>query len=122
MRERPQGVPCVLHHCFEKRNASSIAIGFLHLLDAAEIAASRLASLITRQTSAFVVGGQQVQMRADFFIEPLVGVTSPEHGRDAPQQETHHDPSSSSRDIIATVRDHKSASIDNCFFPARVIA
>ena len=62
------------------------------------------------------------EKRYGIVVEPLVGVSGPEQGRDALQEATHYDPSSGRRDIIATVRDHRSASIDNCFFPARVNA
>ena len=46
---------------------------FLHLLDPAERTTGRYARLLWRQTSAFVVGGEEFQMRADLFVEPLVG-------------------------------------------------
>src|SRR5678816_1279426 len=119
--QRPYRVSRILRECFDERDSSSIAIRFLHLFNATEITARRSASLFWCESSPLVVSGQQLQMRTDFFVEPIVSATTPECGGDAVQDGAHHDLSSSSRDIIATVRDHRSASIDSCFFPARVI-
>ena len=93
----------------------------LHLLDPAERTSGRHARLFRCQASTLVVGSEQLQMRADLFVEPLVGATRPGRASQAPQDGAHHDPSSSRRDIIATVRDHRSASTASCFFPALVI-
>ena len=79
-----------------------------------------MASLFWSQATLLVLGSQQIQMPADFFVELVVEVPAAEHSGDSLKDGAHHD-SSSNRDIIATVRDHRSASIDSCFFPARVI-
>jgi hypothetical protein len=47
-------------------------MNLLHVLDPAERPSGRHARLLRRQASTLVVGGEQFQMRADFFIEPRV--------------------------------------------------
>lgn len=94
---------------------------FAQLRQPSQLHEGHAASLLRRQAATLVVGGQQIEMRLDLFVEPLVRSTAPERRDDALKQRSHYDSSSSSRDIIATVRDHRSASTDNCFFPARVI-
>ena len=107
----------------EPSQATAIPIGLFHLLDSTEVSSRGQAGLFGRQSSAFVVASQQIEMPAHFFVERRVERTSSQRRLDAHQDGTkgHDEDSPSIRLIIATVRDQRSASIASCFRPERVI-
>lgn len=119
--ECPETVPHVLRDCLDERNPAPIAIGLLHRLDAAKLAPRRELGLLIRQAATGVIVGERIEMRLHLLIEPGIDLPTHEESTDAGAQHAHHDFSSSSRDIIATVRDHRSTSTESCFLPARVI-
>ena len=121
LRQRPHRVSHILGECVDERNAPAITIGFLHWLGAAEITARSAASLLRCRAAAFVIRSEELQVRPDLLVEPIVRSSTPECRGDTVQYGAHYDPFSSRRDIIATVRDHTSVSINSYFLPARVI-
>jgi hypothetical protein len=116
----------VLHiasHVIEPWQSPAVATLLFHLFHSTEITARGIACALRRQSSSFVLGRQQVEMLADLLIKCRVERPSPEQREHAPESRAkrHDEDSPSIRLIIATVFDHKSASMASCFLPARVI-
>ena len=113
----------ILHEPVDQRQAALIPIHFLHLLSTAECAPRRRTRIFGRKTTADVLLGEKVQMRADVIVQIAIVSTAQDECLHSHRQHAKgcHDYSSSSRFTIATVRAHVSASAASCFRPARVI-
>ena len=68
-REHPQAEADVLEESLHEGQAALVAVRFLHLLAAAEVAARREAGLLERQPAADVLLGQQLQVALQLLVE-----------------------------------------------------
>ena len=107
--------------CSIAPHTTRVAIRIFDLLDSSEVAPRRQPCCFRRQPTTLMVSGQHLQVRADLFIEGRIERPSRERRLDTLQRrsKSHDEGSPSIRLIIATVRDHRSASSASCFLPAR---
>ncbi len=113
----------VVREGIEHGEPALVAADLSHQLDPSELAPGRGLGRLRGQPEASVPLRALVEMRPDFSLQ--LGVTpAPREPIDDPAQEPghrHHDGSSSSRSIRATIRAQLRASAASCFRPVRVI-
>ena len=121
--EHPDRKAQVLHDGPDDRQPALIAIGFLDLVDAAELTTRRNPCRVGGHASRDVLFRQQIEVRLNLFGEARLAPASQRQVEQTRQEDANagHDSPSRSPFTIETVRAHSLASAASCFRPAAVI-
>ena len=120
--EDSQRVSHVLEEEIDERQTALIAISLLHRLHSTERSPRQVPRLIRMHPSRTVLGGGELEMHLDFFVQLPIEPTGAAEERPEARQPHPHDKSSMNRVTMPAARAQLAVSACSCVLPLRVIA